>query len=247
MHEVLVTRMGRTPLWTAIRDTLRDEIAAGRYSAGDQLPTEARLADRFGVNRHTVRRALAGLGEAGIVHARRGAGVFVAQPQTMYPLGRRVRFHRNLLAAGREPRRQVLNLEQRKADMREAEALKLPQKALVQVFEGLSFADAVPIAVFRSVFPAGRFPGMLKALGKTPSVTAAFKAMGLTDYTRAGTEITAKRASPTIASHLAITSGDPILRTVSVNIDPDGRAIEYGRTWFAGDRIAFSIGEMPEA
>ena len=193
--------MGRAPRWTAIRDTLRNEIAAGRYSAGDRLPTEARLAERFGVNRHTVRRALADLGEAGIVHARRGAGVFVAQPQTMYPLGRRVRFHRNLLAAGREPRRQVLNLEQRKADMREAEALHLRGEARVQVFEGLSFADAVPIAVFRSVFPASRFPSILDALGKTPSVTEAFKAMGLTDYTRASTEITAKRASATIASH----------------------------------------------
>ena len=238
--------MGRAPRWTAIRDTLRNEIAAGRYSAGDQLPTEARLAARFGVNRHTVRRALADLSDVGMVHARRGAGVFVAQPQTIYPLGRRVRFHRNLLAAGREPKRRVLNLEQRKADMREAEALHLPQDALVQVFEGLSFADAVPIAVFRSVFPATRFPGMLKLLGKTPSVTAALNSMGLTDYTRASTEITAKRASATIASHLAIASGDSILRTVSVNVDPDGHPIEYGRAWFAGDRIAFSLVEMPE-
>jgi DNA-binding transcriptional regulator YhcF (GntR family) len=55
--------MGRAPLWTAIRDTLRQEIATGQYRGGDKLPTEARLADRFGVNRHTIRRALADLAE----------------------------------------------------------------------------------------------------------------------------------------------------------------------------------------
>jgi len=236
--------MGRTPLWTAIRDTLRDEIAAGHYRAGDRLPTEARLADRFGVNRHTVRRALADLGATGLVHARRGSGVFVAQPQTTYPLGRRVRFHQNLLAAGRDPVKRVLSLEQRKADPREARALRLPPESPVQVYEGLSFADTVPIAVFRSVFPAERFPAMLDALKETPSVTAAFRALGLADYTRASTEVTAKRASATVATHLEISAGDPILRTVSVNVDLDDHPVEYGRAWFAGDRVAFALDDI---
>jgi GntR family phosphonate transport system transcriptional regulator len=237
--------MGRSPLWTAIRDTIRDEIAAGQYRAGEKLPTEARLADRFGVNRHTIRRALADLGEAGLVHARRGAGVFVAHVQTTYPIGRRVRFHQNLNAAGRAPAKQVLSLETRNPAPREAEALGLPPDARVHVYEGLSLADDVPIAVFRSVFSATRFPDLLAYLAKTSSVTAALKAHGLADYTRATTEVTAKRASATVATHLQIAPGDPILRTISVNADPEGRPIEYGRTWFAGDRVAVTLGEPP--
>ena len=43
--------------WRQIADTLRADIAGGTLGPGDQLPTEARLAARFGVNRHTVRRA----------------------------------------------------------------------------------------------------------------------------------------------------------------------------------------------
>ena len=46
------------PLWRTIHDSLRGDIAAGRYRPGDKLPTEAALAARFCVNRHTVRRAL---------------------------------------------------------------------------------------------------------------------------------------------------------------------------------------------
>ncbi|MEM7722655.1 MAG: phosphonate metabolism transcriptional regulator PhnF [Pseudomonadota bacterium] len=237
--------MGRSPLWTAIRDTLQGEIAAGQYRAGDRLPTETRLAQRFGVNRHTIRRALADLAAAGVVHSRRGSGVFVAHTQTAYPLGRRVRFHQNLTAAGQAPRKQVLSLEHRNADAREAEALGISTEDKVHVYEGLSLADAVPIAVFRSVFSVARFPGMLDALAKTPSVTAALKAQGVADYTRVSTEITAKPASPTVASHLRIAVGDPILRTVSINADPDGQPVEYGRTWFAADRVAFTIGSEP--
>ncbi|GAA5066668.1 phosphonate metabolism transcriptional regulator PhnF [Roseibacterium beibuensis] len=235
--------MGRSPLWTAIRDRLSEEIADGHYGPGDKLPTELQLAERFGVNRHTVRRALANLAEAGIVHARRGAGVFVRHRPTPYPIGRRVRFHQNLMAAGRIPDKRILHLETRAAGREEAEALGLTDGDEVHIYEGLSLADGAPIALFRSVFPAALFPDMLRALQETQSVTAAFKAHGLADYTRARTEITAKTAQPTLAAHLQLPAGAAILRTISVNVDADGRPVEYGRTWFAGDRVALTMGE----
>jgi len=234
--------MGRSPLWTAIRDHISEDIARGHYAPGDRLPTEAQLSDRFGVNRHTVRRALAALAEEGTVHARRGAGVFVRHRPTAYPLGRRVRFHQNLTAAGRVPDRRILLLETRTADTDEAAALRLEPAAMVHVYEGLSLADGTPIALFRSVFPAARFPGMIAALRDSQSVTAGFAAHGLADYTRASTEITAKPATPTLAAQLHLPAGAAILRTVAVNIDATGAPVEFGRTWFAGDRVALTLG-----
>jgi GntR family phosphonate transport system transcriptional regulator len=234
--------MGRPALWTSIRDRLSDEIALGHYAPGDRLPTEAQLADRFGVNRHTVRRALADLSEQGTVHARRGAGVFVQHRQMNYPIGKRVRFHQNLLAAGRVPDKRVLLLQTRPSSPKEAGALDLSEGARVHVYEGLSYSDDVPIALFRSVFPAERLPRMLEALRDTGSVTAAFAAHGITDYTRSRTEITAKPAEATLAAQLRLSPGAPILRSVGINVDPDGIALEYGRTWFAGDRVALTLG-----
>lgn len=233
--------MGRQALWTAIAATLTDEIGAGRYRPGDKLPTEAELSRRFGVNRHTVRRALAALEDAGLTHARQGAGVFVAVRPTDYPIGRRVRFHQNLKAAGQAPDRKILLTETRSADPREAEALDLAPGAPVHVYEGVSLADGAPIALFRSVFPADRFPGLLAALAETRSVTAALARGGVADYTRASTRLTAKLASPTQALHLALRQGAPILRAVAVNVDAEGRPVEYGHTWFAGDRVSLVV------
>jgi len=242
-----MTAMARTALWTAIRDTLADEIGRGRYGPGDRLPTEAQLAGRFGVNRHTVRRALAALAEDGQIRARRGAGAFVTHTPTDYPLGRRVRFHRSLEAAGRIPGRQALLLATRAGDARETRALDLADAEPVHVYEGLSTADGQPVALFRSVFPAARFPGLLEHLRRDPSVTAAFAAEGLDDYVRSETRLTAKSASPTQALHLRLRPGAPLLRSVAVNIDADGQPVEYGRAWFAGDRITLTVGELPSA
>lgn len=178
-------------IWSAIAGTLTEEIAAGHYRPGDRLPTEAALAARFGVNRHTVRHALAALAEGGLVHSRQGAGVFVAQRPTDYPLGRRVRFHQNVLAAGQTPSRRISRTETRPSDAEEARALRLKAGDAVQVVEGVSLADGQPIAVFRSVFPAERFPGLLALARETGSITRSLAASGLTDYTRAETRLTA--------------------------------------------------------
>lgn len=233
--------MPRTPIWSSIADTLAAEIAQGHYAPGDKLPTEADYAARFGVNRHTIRRALARLGEDGLTHSRRGSGVFVAARPLDYPLGRRVRYQQNLAASGRTASREVLRIETRACDPVEAAALKLAPGSEVHVFEGISRADGQPIAQFRSVFPAARFPDLPARLAESHSVTRALCDCGLADYTRAETRLTATAASPTRALHLRLREGAPILRTESVNIDPAGRPVEYGLTWFAGDRVTLTV------
>lgn len=233
--------MPRSALWQSIAATLKAEIAHGHYRPGDKLPTEAELSARFGVNRHTVRRALADLAAAGLAHPRRGAGVFVASKPLDYPIGRRVRFHQNAAALGLLPARVVLRLETRHADPRERAELYLSDGAQVHVFEGISLADGVPVALARSVFPAERLPGMLLRLGQTASITEALQAEGVADYTRASTRITAKTATATQAAALHIAEGAPILRTEAVNVDAAGQPVEFGMTWFAGDRVALTV------
>ncbi|MCE8532973.1 phosphonate metabolism transcriptional regulator PhnF [Ruegeria pomeroyi] len=235
--------MSRIPVWKTIALSLTEDIAEGRYGEGDQLPTEAQLAATHGVNRHTVRRALADLADQGLVHARRGAGVFVAARPTDYAIGKRVRFHKNIAAGGRIPGKRILTLLTRAADAAEAEALNLPDGARVHVYDGLSLADGQPIAVFQSVFPAARFPGLPEVLAETRSVTAALQRLGVADFTRISTRLTARPANATQALHLRLNEGAPLMFSTGINVDPDGQPVEYGRTWFAGDRVTLTVGE----
>lgn len=231
----------KTPVWKAIADALRSDLAEGRYAPGDKLPTEAALAERFGVNRHTVRHGLSALVEEGLVRTRRGAGAFVAATPTDYPIGKRVRFHENLVAAGRRPEKRVLHVEERSATEGEAKALRIAPGDLVCAYHGLSLADGQPIAVFESLFPLTRALGISEVLDATSSVTEALNAVGVRDYTRASTRLTAVRASATQALHLQVSEGDPLLRSTSVNVDDSGAPVEYGRTWFAGDRVTLTL------
>ena len=135
----------------------------------------------------------------------------------------------------------MLRLETRPADEGEARALGLDIGADVVVYEGLSLAGGAAVAHFESVFPAARLPGLAAALSEVASVTEALKRAGVADYIRAETRITAERTNPTQALHLGLREGDPLLRTTALNTTPEGTPVEYGRTWFAGDRVVLTV------
>src|SRR6185437_10116122 len=84
-------RGGGIALWRRIAGTLEKEIASGILAAGMQLPTEVGLAGRFGVNRHTVRRALEELSRNGLIRIEQGRGSFVAEDVLDYTVGPRTR------------------------------------------------------------------------------------------------------------------------------------------------------------
>ena len=228
-------------LWQGIHDTLASEISDGRYAPGAKLPTEAELARRFGVNRHTVRRALAALATAGRIHVRRGAGAFVTQTRLDYAIGPRTRFSQNLTAAGHTPERHMLRIETLTADATERRHLALSRGAQVHVTESISHADGIPVTHSRMAFPAARVPDLPEALRDTPSITAALARCGIADYQRIWTRLTAERPGTLIARHLRMPETSPVLRSESLDADADGQPIEYGISWFCSERVQLVI------
>ncbi|MEU4148254.1 winged helix-turn-helix domain-containing protein [Streptomyces parvulus] len=66
-----------------IADVLRERIRGGDLKAGDRLPTQAELADEFGVERGTVRQALRALQEDGLLtNVSKGSPPRIAEPAT---------------------------------------------------------------------------------------------------------------------------------------------------------------------
>ncbi|MCM1943065.1 GntR family transcriptional regulator [Streptomyces sp. G3] len=66
-----------------IAEALRERIRGGDLKAGDRLPTQAELAEEFGVERGTVRQALRALQEDGLLtNVSKGSPPRIAEPTT---------------------------------------------------------------------------------------------------------------------------------------------------------------------
>lgn len=68
------------PIHTQIRDYLLSRIESGVYKAGDRLPTEKELMEKFNTSKSPVRQALDNLRFEGVIFRHPGRGTFVASP-----------------------------------------------------------------------------------------------------------------------------------------------------------------------
>jgi GntR family transcriptional regulator, phosphonate transport system regulatory protein len=227
--------------WRQIADALESEIGSGALATGAQLPTEALLARRFGVNRHTVRRALADLAGRGLVRASRGRGTFVESRPFPYRIGPRTRFSENVARAGRESAGELLDWRESTADTEIAAALGIEPDSPVLLLETRHRADGAAVSTARAWFPLPRFAGFALRYAETGSITRALESFGVADYLRRSTRITARVASGEEAVLLDLAPGRVVMVADSVNVDGGNVPIQATRAVFAADRVEFAV------
>jgi GntR family phosphonate transport system transcriptional regulator len=235
-----VERRNGIALWRQIADQIRFAIGSGEFAK--KLPPEMALAARFGVNRHTVRGAIAALVQEGVLRAEQGRGTFVEQRKRFaYPIGTRTRFSEGLQGQAKDRRGILLDHAVESADERTAEALGIEPGAKVVRLETLAEADGRPVSRATSFFDAKRFPWINNAYAESGSITIALKSFGVSDYFRRSTQISARHASESDLADLRLSPGAIVLVTVYVNVDPDGAPVQFAETRFAADLVELSV------
>lgn len=225
------------PVYAKIAHELRQNINQGLYQVGDKLPTEYQLSQRFQVNRHTVRRAIALLKSEGLLRVDQGRGTFVAGVPIQYPIGKRVRYNASMKAQGLEMSFQLLRAIEIPADSTVASNLKLSSGDGVAIIERLTFIEDQPISISTGHFPLHRFPNILSFQHKMWSISQMLREVYGCDHIRRCTRVSARVVRPQDASLLRLPLNHPILLAESINVDQDDHIIEYGITRFRGDRM----------
>ena len=240
---VTLDRGAGIALWRQIAAAIEGAITAGRHAPGARLPTEAELSAQYGVNRHTLRRAMESLESRGLVRVEQGRGSFVAEDVLDYPLGPRTRFSEIIQRQGREPAGRLVRLAEVAAEARIAELLGLRKGARVVLAERLAMADGRPVALGAHHFPAARFGRIAALLRADPSITRALAACGVPDYRRQVTRIAARMPTADEAAMLAQSRARPVLVSEAVNVDAEGRPVDATVTRYAAGRAQLVVGD----
>ncbi len=236
--DISMNAAGRAePLWRRIAADLAREFEAAQLPPGTRLPTEATLAARFQVNRHTVRRALETLVRSGQVRVEQGKGAFIADDLLDYEISTRTRFSERIRRHNRVPEGRTLRLRTIPSTAAIAALLRLEEGSPLILLERIALADGVPLSLADHYFPADRLPGMANALHSTGSITEALRAVGVDDYLRQSTHVTARMPTAAEADHLEIPRNRPLLVCENINVDRSGQPIEFGCARHPSSRV----------
>lgn len=237
-----VQRQNGVALWRQIADRIRAAIGSGSYDDTGMIPPEMVLAEEFGVNRHTVRSALAALAREGLVRAEQGRGTMIVHRQRYnFPISRRTRFTEGIASQARDIEGLLLGSAVEEANPAVCRGLELEKGAPVMRMELLRKADHRPVSISTSWFPLPRFSGMLEAYRASGSITRAFAECDLPDYIRRSTEISAMHAEPEDVLELQLSPGAIVLVTTGVNTDLDGRPVQFAVTRFPADHVQLTV------
>ncbi len=222
------------PKYYSVKRHLLDYI--GALAPGSPVPTERELALARHTSRTTVRQALSELVVEGRLVRRQGSGTYVAEPKITWPLYL-ASFTEQVKASGFTPSAEILAAQRIPATVELAERLGLEPRAPVYRLERRRLADNWPIAVETSWLPAKRFPGLTRLIRTRDSLHQLLLSHFDTSLVAGEESIETAPATPREAGPLQVDLGTPMLVVSRQNFDHDGAVVEFGRTWFRGDRV----------
>ena len=234
-----ITRPAGTPLWLQIEATLSQEILSRQLSG--RLPNEQTLAERFQVNRHTVRQAIQNLQHKGLLRIERGRGTFVQEEMIAYRLGKSSRFSHSLAVQHLVSDVDIQSCHFEPVSDSIARLLQIDTGSQVLRVESLDLADGKVVSVCTQYFPLPRFDGFIDIYRANKSTAEAFACFGIDSFNRVLSRISARLPRPEVAQALQQGKHQPVLYLESVYADVQGRPIEYGITRFGGDAVQIEV------
>jgi DNA-binding GntR family transcriptional regulator len=230
-----IDRSSPMPLYFQLAQAMENAIAGGDLPAGSRLDNEILLAQRYGLSRPTVRRAVQELVDKGLLVRKRGVGTQVIQPHVRRSM-ELTSLYEDLTRAGGVPTTTVLSLRRSPATAEIAAELSVKEGDEVVVVRRLRRSRGEPLALMTNHLP-GRFRPTEEDLAER----------GLYQYMRlqgvhlrvAHQRIGARIARAEEARLLEEPTRAALLTMSRTSYDDQGVAVEFGSHVYRASRYEF--------
>ncbi|MGH3374291.1 MAG: GntR family transcriptional regulator [Actinoallomurus sp.] len=221
----------REPAYVRLRDSLRGDIESGRYRAGQWLPTEQELVAETGLSRHTVRAALDGLREDGLVSRQAGRGTMVLSGAGDISSRRVISTDRNLFGHGLNSTVELLQPLTLEDDPQAAARLSVSGMTVARLRFCRRLDDGPRIGVWdlwTPTFAYDELAGHVEELnGTRGALIELVEQVTRRSVARADQIVTAENADEAMAEVLGVQEGDALLRMERTYLDSQGYPMEH--------------------
>jgi DNA-binding GntR family transcriptional regulator len=231
-------RRSPVPLYFQAAGKLEQLIESGEMPVGGRLDNEVELAERLGVSRATMRRAIQHLVERGVLVRKRGIGTQIVHPKVRRPV-ELSSLYDDLAKSGQRPTTRIEVVEIRPAPDHVAEALGVPAGTRVTWLERLRFAAGEPLALMHNAVPVD----VLRLRASDLEERGLYELLRAAGYVprMADQVVGARAATAPEARLLGDARGAAVLTMTRTAWDASGRAVEYGSHIYRASRYSIAL------
>ncbi|HET8610023.1 MAG TPA: GntR family transcriptional regulator [Burkholderiales bacterium] len=233
------------PLYKQVKQQVIQALASGEWKPGQVIPSEHKLAQRFGVAVSTVRAAIGELVAAKILVRKQGKGTFVPLHNNQHAIYKYFHVVRN--DGFKElPLSELLSVKQAKADARVAKLLQLPQDAKSRAIlrlTNLLTVSRTPIVLSYIQVPTALFPGLSAKMVREVGMTlyAVYQIRYGISIIKTIERVTAAKAEAEDARILCIRKGEPVLEIERLAYTFNGVPVEVRRSRVRTDQYHYLL------
>lgn len=237
----MAIRTAKQPLYDQLVDILTERIEH-ELSAGDMLPSERELSERYGLSRTTVRLALQELERLGLVVRQHGRGTFVSDRSARTAnLMQAYSFTEQMRSMGRDPLTTILEFSEVEADKHLSEHMNVRLGERLYKLKRLRAADGTPMMVERTYLPVRKFLSLKRPLLTQRSLYDIIENEYREKISVAEEEFFASIARSADAHLLDISEGSPVLDLVRTTYNVYNEIVEYTLSVARADQFKYKV------
>lgn len=230
------------PLYARTATRLWEDVLATTPVAGDAMPSERALSERYSVSRVTMRAALAQLEQRGLVQSSPARGWFVGAAVGAPVRGHTVQgFADYALEHGLHTHNHVLEARTRPATVAEGEALRIgPGRPLFEM-RRLRYLDGLVVVLEHNRLPLALCPDLAVTDFSSASLYATLRAADPPQLpSTADYSVEARAPEAAEKQLLEVDATASMLVATQLAYNQDGQPLELTAAVYRGDRYRFT-------
>lgn len=239
----IIDKTSPMPLYVQVADWLESMIKRERYRVGTKLPSEGELAQKFKLNRNTIRQAISLLVQKGFVEKQKGVGTFIREKTpslAIHQLSRIVSFSDDFNLNKVELEDRIILKKKIIAEKDLAEKLDIEPKNCAVKIERVRIANKTPMIFERQFYSFRDFGGLLEIEIKGSMYQILINNFNVNlDYSIQ--TFRAINPAKEIAQLLKISMNTPCLFLESLAYNSQNICIEVLQSFYRGDKYQFRV------
>jgi GntR family transcriptional regulator len=241
MSSSSLSPLSPVPLYSQIRELLRERILHGEYQSHAQMPSENDMVKAFGVSRITVRQALTDLQREGLIFKIHGKGTFVSKPKATQDLRRLEGFGEAMAGSGHQTFSRVLSHRAIRAGKLVAARLRIAERDEVMEIKRVRFLDRDPISLDVTYVPLAIGERLVREDLSHRDIFVILENDFGYPLGNADLCIEAVTADADQAHALKLEEGSPILRIERLTSTADGTPLDFEFLYYRGDAFQYRL------